>query len=86
MFRCLVKKVVPTTTNYYSFSYAFGPSNESLSPQTISEIFDENAKQCPERIACVSHHQGITKTYRQLTNDVSILIKQMLIIINLYNN
>ena len=53
-----------------NLSYAFGASNEPLVSQTISEIFDHNAIECPDRVAIVSHHQGISKTYREFNNDV----------------
>lgn len=52
-------------------SYSFTPSNQHLTPITIGQLLDERARDSADKIACISHHQNISKTYQQLNEDVS---------------
>ncbi|CAG2108823.1 unnamed protein product [Medioppia subpectinata] len=55
------------------YSYAFEPSLEPLSGQTIGQLIRECAEDSPDRTAVVSAHQHITKTYAELNSDANKL-------------
>ena len=57
--------------NYHSLSYAFCPSNEPLLPLCVSDLIHYNATNFPNKIAVISQHQDLIKTYGQLEKDVS---------------
>ncbi|KAI1278752.1 Medium-chain acyl-CoA ligase ACSF2, mitochondrial [Halotydeus destructor] len=52
-------------------SYAFGTSGESLRGETVPEVLSTTVTEYPDRLAIVSMHQGIEKTYVQFDEDVS---------------
>ena len=54
------------------YSYAFTKSNESLSPLTIGQLIEKRAEDSSDKEAVISQHQNISKTYKQLNEDVSI--------------
>ncbi|CAG2105132.1 unnamed protein product, partial [Medioppia subpectinata] len=57
------------------YSYAFTKSNESLTPTTIGQLLEKRAVDSADTMACVSMQQNISKTYRQLNEDVNKLAK-----------
>jgi fatty-acyl-CoA synthase len=67
----------------FGHSYVFGKSSEPLVPHIISNILERNAIECPERIACISKHQKLSKSYLELNKDVSV--KQSLILFKIIN-
>jgi hypothetical protein len=70
MLRCLFvanKQFV----RHHNYSYAFGPSSESFIPLTVSDLLEKNATESGEKIAVISQHQGISKTFKELQQDVS---------------
>ncbi|KAI1278717.1 Medium-chain acyl-CoA ligase ACSF2, mitochondrial [Halotydeus destructor] len=52
-------------------SYAFGVCSESLRTETMPQVLNASVRRHPDRLAIVSMHQGIEKTYQQLGDDVS---------------
>lgn len=58
------------TINRFKCSYTFGQSNESLSPLTIGKLVENRSDDSSDTIACISVHQNIIKTYKQLNQDV----------------
>ena len=57
--------------NFHNLSYAFCPSNETLVSACVSDLIDYNGANFPDKIAVISHHQNLVKTYGQLEQDVS---------------
>ncbi|CAG2102123.1 unnamed protein product [Medioppia subpectinata] len=55
------------------YSYAFEPSLETMSGQTIGQLIRECANDSPDKTAVVSAHQHITKTYAELNSDANKL-------------
>jgi hypothetical protein len=57
--------------NQHNYSYTCSPSQVALSSKKIFDTLQENVVHFPEQIACISHHQGIRKTYKEVGHDVS---------------
>ena len=55
-------------------SYLCGLTNEPLVSWTISDILELNVIECPDKVACISQHQAIRKTYKEMGEDVSNVI------------
>jgi hypothetical protein len=65
------KKLKCEIVSRFKYSYSFEPSSESLSPLTIGKLIEERAIDSPNLTACISVHQNISKTYKELNYDVS---------------
>lgn len=59
------------------YSYSFGRSNNCLTYKTIGQGLDEVSAKVPDKIAIVSIHQGIKRTYKELNKDTNQLGKAL---------
>ncbi|CAG2173875.1 unnamed protein product, partial [Oppiella nova] len=59
----------------HKYSYTYTKSDEPLIPLTIGQLLERRAVDSADTMACLSMHQNISKTYRQLNEDVNKLAK-----------
>lgn len=57
--------------NQSKLSYCIGKSSEALRSETIADVLKKAAAVNPDRLAVISQHQKLEKTYKQLDADVS---------------
>ncbi|KAI1278817.1 Medium-chain acyl-CoA ligase ACSF2, mitochondrial [Halotydeus destructor] len=71
----LLRRFSAASSNYIrrhsKLSYAYGVCSEPLRGETIPEVLDDLAIKYRDKLAIVSMHQGIEKTYHQLNEDAS---------------
>lgn len=52
-----------------SISYSFTPSTDPLIPLTIGQMFERSVNRHPDQVCVISHHQKLSKTYKELDLD-----------------
>lgn len=69
---------IGVTATQIPLSYASGTSAVPLLGQTIGDAFDQTAARFPDRLAVVSRHQGVRRTWTQLKAEVDRTARALL--------